>query len=333
MFRGMDDSSKTAVVVVNFNGKEFLDRCLDSLKYQTFSHFQTIVVDNASHDGSADGIEERFPGVEVIRLEKNIGFAAANNLAVERSEGCRWVALLNPDAFAEPDWLLNLHIAAERNSRYNFFGSYMKQYGSSGHLDGTGDIYHLCGLAWRRDHGMPEDQTPRSMGEIFSPCAAAAMYRRDIFLDVGGFDEKFFCYFEDVDLAFRLRLLGYRCLYVPNAKVEHVGSATTGRRSDFAVYYGHRNMVWTYVKNMPSSLFWYGLPQHVLTNVVVLLRFSLTGQAGVIFKAKWDALLGLKKIIEQRRLVQKNIRISSASLKKLMAKDWFLPYFKNKNLI
>ena len=158
----MSDSVKTVVVVVNFNGKEFLDRCLDSLSYQTFSHFQVIVVDNASYDGSADGIEERFPGVEVIRLEKNIGFAAANNRAIERAEDCRWVALLNPDAFAEPDWLSNLHIAAKENSQYNFFGSYIKQHGFPGRLDGTGDIYHLCGLSWRRDHGMPENQTPRS---------------------------------------------------------------------------------------------------------------------------------------------------------------------------
>jgi GT2 family glycosyltransferase len=221
----MNSLVKTAVIVVNFNGKDFLDRCLDSLRCQTFSHFKIVIVDNASDDGSADGIEERFSNIEVIRSDKNIGFAAANNLAVHRTEGCKWIALLNPDAFAEPDWLLNLHHAARENPEYSFFGSHMKQYGSHGRLDGTGDIYHLCGLAWRRDHGISEDQIPRSMGEIFSPCGAAAMYRRDVFLDAGGFDESFFCYFEDIDLAFRLRLLGQRCLYVPSAKVEHVGSA------------------------------------------------------------------------------------------------------------
>ena len=150
MFGTMNNSVKTAVIVVNYNGRGFLDRCLDSLRCQTFSHFQIIVVDNASNDGSADGIEERFLGIEVIRSGENIGFAAANNLAVQRVEGCKWIALLNPDAFAEPDWLLNLHRAAKENPQYSFFGSHMKQYGSPGRLDGTGDTYHLCGLAWRR---------------------------------------------------------------------------------------------------------------------------------------------------------------------------------------
>ena len=159
------------------------------------------------------------------------------------------------------------------------------------------------------------------------------MYRRDIFLNVDGFDERFFCYFEDIDLAFRLRLLGHRCLYVPSAKVEHFGSAIAGRRSDFAVYHGHRNMVWTYVKNMPSRLLWRGLLQHILANVAALIWFSLTGQAGAIFKAKRDALLGLRKTIEQRKSIQNNIRVSSKNLKKVIAKDWLLPYFKNRGLV
>ena len=115
----MNNPDKTAVIIVNFNGKKTLDHCLDSLQCQTFSHFKTIVVDNGSHDDSTEGIEERFSGVEVIRLRKNIGFAAANNLAVERAEDCQWIALINPDAFAEPDWLLNLNTAEKKNSLYN----------------------------------------------------------------------------------------------------------------------------------------------------------------------------------------------------------------------
>lgn len=329
----MDNSTKTLVVIVNFNGKEFLGRCLESLQCQIFQNFKTVVVDNFSCDGSVEGIEERFSGVEIIRLEKNAGFAAANNYAIKRAEGFQWVALLNPDAIAEPDWLSNLHMAAEKNSQYNFFGSHLKKQGSKDQLDGTGDVYHLCGLAWRRDHGAPEKQTSRLVEEIFSPCAAAAMYRRDIVLDVDGFDERFFCYFEDIDLSFRLRLLGHRCLYVPNAKVEHFGSAIAGRRSDFAVYHGHRNMVWAYVKNMPSRLFWRGLPQHILANLAALIWFSLTGQAGTIFKAKRDALLGLRKAIEQRKSIQKKIKVSSKNLKKVLATDWLLPYIKNRGLM
>jgi len=326
----MDNSTKTVVIIVNFNGKDFISRCLESLQSQVFLNFKTVVVDNCSDDRSVDGLEERFPGVEVMRLEENVGFAAANNYAIKKAEDFRWVALLNPDAIAEPDWLANLHIAAEKKPQYNFFGSKLIKESSSGQLDGTGDIYHLCGLAWRRDHGATENQISRLAEEIFSPCAAAAMYRRDIVLEVGGFDERFFCYFEDIDLAFRLRLLGHRCLYVPNAKVGHFGSAIAGRGSDFAVYHGHRNMVWAYLKNMPSELLWRGLPQHILVNLASLIWFSLHGQAGPIFRAKMDALLGLRQTIKQRKSIQKNTKVTSKNLKKVLATDWFLPYFKNR---
>ena len=98
-------STKTLVIIVNFNGKEFLGSCLESLQHQTFSNFKTVVVDNFSHDGSVDAIEENFPEVEVFRLDENIGFSAANNYAIKQAIYFQWIALLNPDAIAEPDWL------------------------------------------------------------------------------------------------------------------------------------------------------------------------------------------------------------------------------------
>ena len=118
---GMGNSTKTLVIIVNFNGKEFLGRCLESLQRQIFLNFKAVVVDNCSHDRSVDGLEKRFPDVEVIRLEENIGFAAANNYAIKKAEGFQWVALLNPDAIAKPDWLSNLHIAAEKKNTIQFF--------------------------------------------------------------------------------------------------------------------------------------------------------------------------------------------------------------------
>ena len=117
----MDNSTKTLVIIVNYNGKEFLGRCLQSLQRQVFSNFKTVVVDNCSNDRSVDGLEKRFPDVEVVRLEENIGFAAANNYAIKKAEGFQWVALLNPDTIAKPDWLLNLHIAAKKKPTIQFF--------------------------------------------------------------------------------------------------------------------------------------------------------------------------------------------------------------------
>lgn len=249
----MKTSNKIAVVIVNWNSGEYLGECLRNLKCQTLLPDRVLVVDNASTDGSMKGHEERFPDWDFVSLENNTGFASANNFAVNQLADCEWVAFLNPDAFAKPDWLANLIKAVEYSPEVKMFGSHMLGHNTD-LLDGTGDIYHVSGVAWRRDHGMKSIN--RESGEIFSPCAAASLIFREAFLEVGGFDEHFFCYNEDVDLSFRLRLKGHRCIYVPDAVVEHVGSGSTSRYSDFAVYHGQRNLVWSYFRNMPGVWFW-----------------------------------------------------------------------------
>ena len=296
--------TRVAVVVVNLNGAAVLDRCLAALRRQMVRPAQVIVVDNASTDGSADGLESRHPGVEVVRLAGNVGFAAANNLAVARAADCDWVALLNPDAFPEPAWLERLLAAAETHPEFSFFGSRLLRADDPETLDGTGDVLHVGGMAWRRDHGASAAGTRVAAEEIFSPCAAAALYRRDAWKEAGGLDERYFCYFEDTDLSFRLRLAGHRCLYVPDAVVHHVGSAIAGAESDFTVYHSYRNLIWTYIKNMPWPLFWLYLPQHLLVNALLLGAFALRGRAGVILRAQAAALRELPRVLAARQAIQ-----------------------------
>jgi GT2 family glycosyltransferase len=297
---------------------------------QTLAPWQIIVVDNASRDASTRGIEERHPAVQAIRLTKNIGFAAANNLAVNLARECDWVALLNPDAFPDPSWLVALWQSAQTHPEYSFFGSRILCAGCPERLDGTGDNYHVSGVAWRQDHGATVSKRSLVVREIFSPCAAAALYRRDVFLEAGGFDENYFCYFEDIDLAFRLRLMRQRCLYVPEAVVRHVGWATTGEDSDFSVYHGYRNLMWTYVKDMPVPLFWLYLPQHLLVNVATLVWFSFRGRARIVFKAKWDGLCGLPRAWRQRREIQAERQVGARELRRLMSRGLFMPYRERK---
>lgn len=311
----------TAVIIVNFNSGPLLRRCLDALKVQTYRDFRAYVVDNASSDSSAEGIETDYPFLTLIRPEANLGFAAGNNAGLRAAGNCRWIALLNPDAFPEPDWLEKFLAGAHRHVDCAFFGCKMLQADDPDRLDGTGDIYHVSGLAWRRDHGWLEAEGAVEDGEIFAPCAAAALYRRDVLSEVGGFDESFFCYFEDVDLAFRLRLRGYRCCYVADARVKHMGSAITGRRSDFSVYHGHRNLVWTYVKNMPPLLLWVYLPLHLVANLSGLLIYSLTGRADVIFKAKRDAIKGLGQAWVARDAIQSSRKVPVSELHRVMTKS------------
>ncbi len=302
---------KVTVVIVNWNGEKFLERCLAALMAQTVKPHEIILLDNASSDGSVD-IVRQFPSVQLIALDQNTGFARGNNLAIETaSKESEWIALLNPDAFAEPRWLEALLLAAESNPAFHVFGSKLLNAANPTLLDGTGDAYHMSGLVWRMGHGAPVPISSENALEVFSPCAAAALYRRSALRELGGFDEDYFCYVEDVDLGFRLRLAGYRCLYVPQSVAHHVGSGTTGgQHSDFAMYHGHRNLVWTFVKDMPGLLFWCLLPLHVLLNLVSIMWFTLRGQGRVIWRAKRDAFLGLPKMWRKRQRVQKS-RIAS----------------------
>jgi GT2 family glycosyltransferase len=265
-------------------------------------------VDNASTDNSLGVVENRWPEVRVIRMEKNVGFAAANNAAAHVAKG-RWLALLNPDAFPAPDWFQALLTACETHPSRYFFASCQIQADNPNLLDGTGDQYSTGGIAWRRHHGRLVDEVPQLMDEVFSACGASAFYPRDAYLSVGGFDESFFSYLEDIDLGFRLRLSGYRCLYVPQARVFHVGSASLGVNSEFAIYHSLRNLVWVYFKNMPAPYFWKFFPVHLMTSIGYSLYYAFCCCPCVSLRAAKDALLGLPSILDTRKKIQANLQV------------------------
>lgn len=318
------------LAVVNFNGGETLHSCLKAVVRQSLLPERILLIDNASTDNSCWEIEREFPQVEVLRLDTNRGFAAAANLAIQEAVGCSWVALLNADAMPSRRWLERMLRAGKRLPRAASLSSQLLMARDPQRLDGAGDVYHVCGAAWRSGHGRiaaehaaASDALPR---EVFSACAAAAVYRRDAVLDVGGFDESFFCYFEDVDLGYRLRLAGYQAWHVPHARVRHVGSGSTGVRSDFAVYHGHRNLVWSFVRNTPPALFWRHLPQHILWNLATVLWFTLLGRGRLILRSKWHALLDLPRIWRERRRLQAKRNVAAARLPKAMASGLLTPY-------
>ncbi len=306
------------VIIVNYNSGDDLDRCLKALWIQTVRPRQVLLVDNASHDGSADRMEDLYPWLQVIRCTENRGFAAANNLAVAYSKPTEWLALINPDAFPSPDWLAALQQAAQHDPHYAAFGSRLLDAADPELLDGVGDCYHASGLAWRRGHGDPAVGRQLQAEEIFAPCAAAVLYQRSAFLEAGGFDEHFFCYMEDVDLGFRLRLLGYHCRYAPTATVHHVGSGSTGTYSPFTVYHGHRNLVWTYVKNMPAPWFWLYLPAHLALNLCSILWLAGRGQGRIALHAKFDALRELPRVWRQRRQIQEQRRVKGSEIRRAL---------------
>jgi len=316
-----------SVILVAWNSKAVLPVCLNKLSVQSFRDFEVILVDNGSKDDAVRNLDKKHPGLDihVQRMDRNHGFAAGNNIGAQLARG-KWLVLLNADAFPEPDWLEMLVAAAESHPQVASFSSRQIQEQDPRFLDGAGDAYHVSGLAWRIALGYPAALFGSEEKKIFSPCAAAAMYLREAFLNVGGFDEDFFSYFEDVDLGFRLQLRGYTSMYVPDAVVHHIGSSTFGQRSNFAFYHSHRNMVWTFFKNMPSTLFWRYLLAHIMANFIYLLYYTLRGRGKVLWQAKWDALIGLPNALQKRRTIQNTRRIPDKNLIALMEHGWLQPY-------
>lgn len=314
-------SPAVSVIVVNWNSGPWLAQCCAALRAQTCTDFELILVDNASSDTSLAAALPLPGQAQLLRQTHNLGFAAANNLAARTARG-HWLAFLNPDALPAPDWLAHLLAATRAFPQFDLFGCRQLMAAHTHLLDGIGDAYHVSGLAWRIGHGMADGRQSRMPTEIFSPCAAAALIRRDLFAAAAGFDEDFFCYLEDVDLGFRLRLAGARALYVPDAVVRHAGSVCSGRRSDFTVFHSQRNLVWVFAKCMPWPLALLYLPAHLLMNVAAIGHFVRRGQTGVVLRAKWAALCGLPRVWQQRMRIQAGRRASSRNLLRLMARGW-----------
>jgi len=308
---------KITVVVVNFNGGAYLAKCVESLLRQTFPNFEAIIVDNASTDGSIETLERLPANCRIIKSATNLGFAAANNLAAREGRG-EWLALLNPDAEAMPDWLYELMAAVEVHPGHRMVASLQISMDDPDYLDGAGDCYLAFGFAWRGGFGHLKSRAPGA-GTCFAPCGAAALYPRQLFLDAGGFDENYFCYHEDVDLGFRLRLMGESCQFAPRARVMHVGSAIAGRRSDFSVFYGSRNSIWTFLKNTPSLFLFAMSPFWLAGTIALLIRGGLVGRFFPTLRGVFAALGAVPYIVRARRTLKKKRRASLFSIVRAMS--------------
>ncbi len=282
-----------SVVIVNFNGGEYLQGAVDSLAAQTFRDFEVIVWDNASSDKSASHLDtSKLDRCRVVEWPENLGFAAGNNRAAEQASG-EWLALLNPDAVAAPDWLERMDAAIRADPACRMFASAQFNLSDPTILDGTGDSYLVFGFPWRGGFGHPASTLP-GPGECFSPCGAGAIIHTASFRDFNGFDERLFCYCEDVDLGFRMRLAGEYCLFVPDAVILHEGGGLAGKQSEFAVYHGTRNRLWVYLTRMPLILLLLTLPGHLILTLYLIAHAGRSKRGRYTRQALRDALSGLK---------------------------------------
>ncbi len=296
------------VVVVTYNSRRWFARQRTALEAQSETRWRLVVVDNASRSEERPTGADLPAGAHIMQMHANLGFAEANNRAAARTRS-RYLIFLNPDAFPEPDWMAHIIALAERHPGAAAIGSTQVRADAPHQFDGTGDVMHASGLAYRSNYGRPRGRPP-PLGESFAACGAAMLVRRDAFEAAGGFDSRYFCYFEDVDLCFRLRLAGHAILQSPTAVVAHVGGGAAGVRNPFADYHGARNRVWTFFKCMPAPLLWPLLPLHMLANVAAVSVALASGRGLAAWRGFIAGLAGLGPIWAARRGLQRERRAS-----------------------
>jgi GT2 family glycosyltransferase len=295
--------SMISVVVLNFNGMRHLEGCLSSLRSQTYKDFEVIVVDNGSTDGSVEFLEEEFPDFRLVVNSSNLGFAGGTNSGIRQAKG-EHVLTLNNDTAADSRFIERLAEPMGQDPSIGMCAS--KMLFPDGRINSAGICLSRSGAAWDRGMFEPDCCQYNQSEEIFGPCAGAALYRKSMLDEIGLFDEDFFLYMEDVDLAFRARLAGWRCIYVPEAVVYHHHGATAGFGSDLSVYHGNRNIIWYALKDFPGKFLVGSLPWILGRTLLVLPYYALKGQGRIILKSKADALTGAPRMLRKRRRIVRN---------------------------
>jgi GT2 family glycosyltransferase len=304
------EGSGVAVVIVNFNGERLLPDCLAALAAQTLAPDEIVVADNGSRDGSLALLRAQHPGVRALALGRNHGFAGGANRGV-RATSAPWVCVLNSDATPAPDWLAQL-TGAPRDERTWALGSVLVS-AATGRIESAGDQYSAAGYAYKLLRDRPLDALPTAPYRVFAAPGAAPVFRRDVFEALGGYEERFFLYYEDVDLAFRAVLAGWHALLVPSARVVHRLGATT-RSHARARFYVARNSAWCAVRCLPRTG-----PRSLARRWLLELRTNRPRRlAAVEVAGRLAGLAGLPRALRERRTIQAGRTASAEHVEALL---------------
>jgi GT2 family glycosyltransferase len=313
-----------SVIIPNWNGAHHLPTCLESLRKQTYPRVEIIVADNNSQDESLSLLEREYPEVRVIALEENRGYAGGVNAGIAAAEG-EILAILNNDTEVDPRWLEELWSGLERHPEAGSVTSKILLFDERKIFNSAGDLYGTDGIpvnrgVWEEDRGQFDQEE-----EVFSPCGGACAIRRSMLDDLaskgqeGPFDEDFFAYCEDVDLGWRAQLAGYKCVYVPTAKIYHRLSATGGGK--IASFYTGRNFIYVLAKNYPAPLFkkhWRSIFLAQLRIGWEALRAWRGEAARARLRGQLSALWNLRRMLAKRRTIQDNRVVSEEYLESVL---------------
>ena len=284
---------EVTIVIPNYNGKRLLENCLKTLEQQTYKDFKVLVIDNGSKDGSAEVSSENLD-LEIVSLKENLGFCGAVNLGIQKTE-TPYLILLNNDTEVDGHFVEKLLAGIQKSERIFSCGAQMIDFKNHEILDNAGDLYTAMGWAVARGKGKKCADFEQAV-RVFSCCAGAAIYRMDILKKIGGLDEQHFAYLEDVDLGYRARIAGFENWYTPEAKVYHVGSATTGTRyNEKKVFLAARNTIFVIYKNMPVLQLILNLPFIFAGMIVKTLFFIKKGFAKEYWKGIVEGICNCHK--------------------------------------
>jgi GT2 family glycosyltransferase len=275
-----------SVILVNYNGVKHLRECLDSLLAQTYKDFEIVLVDNASTDGSSQLVVTKYPSVRSIQSESNVGFSAGNNIGIRETTG-KFIATLNTDTRAEPDYLEKL-VAPMQHERVGACAPLMLEMERPPVVDAAGITVDSFGFAWNIGAGEPASKfsAPR---EVYGACAGAALYRRELLEQIGGFDDAYFGFYEDADVAWRAHKLGWKTEFVPLARVYHHHGASFGKISEHKTYLLARNRWWTTFKNYPMPQLAVAFPFILALDGLSLVQAALRGHGKQAWQGRVDA--------------------------------------------
>jgi GT2 family glycosyltransferase len=309
-----------SVIVVNWNGKHFLETCLTALRRQSFRDFETILVDNGSEDGSAEYVRAQFPEVNLLELRENRGFTGGNIAGWEKSRG-ELIVLLNNDTEAAPGWLGEIHKASKEFPKAGSFASKMIYFDERKRIDNCGFAVTRAGLTIDLGRGEEDGPAWAEPRQVFGGCGGAVTYRRSMLEDVGFLDDDFFMTYEDVDLSFRAQLRGYECVFLPGAIVYHRYRATMAKHPARQVYFSQRNVEFVFLKNMPLGIMLRAVPQRMLYEFGGGVYFFKMGAGGVFLKSKMDAIRQLPAVLRKRKQIQSRRTVTSGQLRAAMASN------------
>jgi GT2 family glycosyltransferase len=309
------------IVIPNWNGKHLLPQCLDSLEKQSLSA-KIVAVDNGSSDGSVEFIKQNYPNVHLIELAKNIGFTGGVNTGINwaLSQTADYIALFNNDAVADKNWLESLVDVLNRQDKVGIVTCKLLR-SDKKHFDSTGDQYSVFGLPFPRSRNVEDTGQFNKAEFIFSASGGASLYRSELFKQIGVFDQKFFAYYEDVDLSFRAHLAGWKVYYQPDAVVYHEVNATSSRLGSFSRYHATKNFFMLYTKDMPGWLYWKYLPKFLYQALRLAASSFIKGGGWAYLRGLVQAFINLPAILLDRWQIQKNRKISSADIDALLYKQ------------